>query len=85
MYVSTIALALAATTLAAPVHRRQGQGLVGTTITGTQDGIDNISDQIEGVTDQLTNTDNPSSALSTVNDITLENTNDVLTSLLGGS
>ena len=70
--------------------RRQDTNAVGdildTSITGTQEGLDSVSSQVKGITGQLLDTYNPDSALSTLNDNTVENTKDVLADLgLGGS
>jgi len=78
MYFSLVALALSATAFAAPLTRRQLGDILDTTVTGTQDGIDNIGSQVEGIAGELVDTDNPESALSSVNDITLQNTQDIV-------
>jgi uncharacterized protein (UPF0210 family) len=83
MHLSLIALALSASALAAPVARRQVGDILDTSITGTQEGLDSVSSQVKGITGQLLDTDNPDSALSTLNDNTVENTKDVLDTLLG--
>jgi hypothetical protein len=90
MQFSLIALALSASAFAAPVARRQDTNAVGdvldNAVTGLQDGFQGAGSQVEGITDQLLDTDNMDSAISTVSGNSLENLKGSLADLgLGGS
>jgi hypothetical protein len=87
MQFSLIALALSASALAAPVARRQDTNAVGdvldNAVTGPEDGLQGAGSQVEGITDQLVDTDNPDSLISTLSDNSLPNLQDTLDTLVG--
>ena len=87
MQFSLIALALSASALAAPVARRQDTNAVGdvldNAVTGLEDGLQGAGSQVEGITDQLVNTNNPDSLISTLSDNSLPNLQDTLETLVG--
>jgi hypothetical protein len=87
MQFSLIALALSASALAAPVARRQDTNAVGdvldNAVTGLEDGLEGAGSQVEGITDQLVDTDNPDSLISTLSDNSLPNLQDSLDTLVG--
>jgi hypothetical protein len=87
MQFSLIALALSASALAAPIARRQDTNAVGdvldNAVTGLEDGLQGAGSQVEGITDQLVNTNNPDSLISTLSDNSLPNLQDTLDTLVG--